>query len=108
MKVAIELNLSDDDVAAVAHFCESPEAWVRDTFAAKVHADIMERINSFREKYIAAKETLGDSYLNRAQRKVAEDAELASSQKRAEEAEAQKEAEFERRVKAAVEKHLKG
>lgn len=106
MKISLELTLSDDDVAAIAHFCESPEAWVRDTFAAKVHADIMERINAFREKYLAAKETLGEKYLNRAQRKVAEEAEMANSAKSAANAAAQQEAEFQRRINAAVQAAL--
>lgn len=106
MRVDLRLDLTDDDVSAIAHFCESPEAWVRDTFAAKVHADIMERINVFREKYVAAKEILGERYMNRAQRKVAEEVELASSQKRAAEAAAQQEAEFQRRVNDAVQAAL--
>lgn len=106
MIIHFELTLTDEQMAAVAHFCEEPELWVKETFALKVKGDILDRVQAFNEKYLAAKETLGEKYLNRAQRKVAEEAEMANSARSAADAAVQQEAEFQRRVNAAVQAAL--
>lgn len=106
MKIQLDLTLTEEDVASIAHFCEDPQAWVEETFARKVSDDILERINSFRPKYLASKEALGEKYMNRAQRKALEDAQMAASKARNDEAEAKQEAEFQRRVNDAVQAAL--
>lgn len=105
MKIQLEFDLSDDDLASIAHFCEKPEEWATEQLQHKV-SEIMGRIGSFRQTFLEAKARLGDQYKNRAQRNEQEkiDMQLGAA-KAAESAKAEQEA-FEQRVAKAVQQEL--
>ena len=104
----LELDLSDEDLAAIGHVAVDPIAWAQHAFDHVGAKPVRDKIDKYRAEYAAAKAEQGDAYKNRAQRKADEDAALAAKieahRVAAEAAKVQRQAEFEAAVAAAVEK----
>src|SRR5262245_21190097 len=103
-KITLDVELSDEDIASIEHFVPAADvdAWIASTFENVVKAHLLDQINGLRSKYLQAKAQMGDKYMNRDQRIVQEQADILAAQETARQAKAAEEAEFQKRVDAAV------
>lgn len=85
----VNLIVSDEDLAVIAHVVPDAEAWVQHAFDNLGASAVRAKIDKYRDVYVADKARLGPGYKSRAAR----DAEAAASRQAEEQAVAQRLAE---------------